>query len=153
MEYSVGRWKQRQTFIHNLNTWDKIICLISQREMLFEKNARNKSCRYPKVPQFLSMRVFYTINQLITRCQNRCEESKFLKTESSQRNDVGEQSYRQSSYTHFLFRTFFDTLNPLIARWANRCKNWVFPIFQLLFHLNKCMKLRLFISLVILVNS
>ena len=133
MEYSVGRRKPRQTFIHNLNTWDKIVCPISQREMIFKKNVRNKSCRYPKVTQFWSMRVFYTINPLITRCQNRFEKqvfSKFLETESSQRNDVGEQSYRQSSYTHFLFSTIFDTLNLLIARWVNRCKNWVFPEFS-----------------------
>ena len=123
MEYSVCRRKPRQTFIHNLDTWaelrDKIICLISQREMIFEKNVRNESCRYLKVTQFLLMRGFYTINPLITRCQNRCEKqifSKVLETEPSQRNDVGEQSYRQSAYTHFLFRTFFDTLNPLIAR-------------------------------------
>ena len=127
MEYSVGRRKPRQTFIHNLNTWaelrDKIICPISQREMIFEKNVRNKSCRYPKVTQFLLMRVFYTINPLITRCQNRCEKqifSKFLETQSSQPTRSDTQSYRQSSYTHFLFRTFFDTLNPLIARWVNR---------------------------------
>ena len=128
MEYSVGRRKPRQTFIHNLNTWDKIICPISQREMIFEINVRIKSCRYPKVTQFLLMRVFYTINPLITRCRDRCEKqvfSKFLETESFQRNDVREQSYRQPSYTHFLFRTFFDTLNLLIARWVNRCKNWV----------------------------
>ena len=62
--------------------------------MISEKNVENKNCRDSKVTQFVLTRVFYTINPLITMCQNRCEQSKFLEAELSQRNDVGEQSCR-----------------------------------------------------------
>ena len=47
-----------------------IFCSISQREIILMKNIRNKSCRYSKVTQILSLGVFSKINQLITICKN-----------------------------------------------------------------------------------
>ena len=66
--------------------------------MFLDKIHKNKSCRYSKVTQFLLMRVFSKINPLITTYQNRCKNwvfLNFLETGLSQRNDTGEQSYRQ----------------------------------------------------------
>ena len=44
----------------------KIICLIFQRKIIFEKIHRNKSCRYSKVTHIFTLNVFSKINPLIT---------------------------------------------------------------------------------------
>ena len=52
--------RSTKSFIFNVNKWEKIICSISQQEVILDKVHRNKSFKYSKFTHIVYVRVFYT---------------------------------------------------------------------------------------------